>query len=167
MAQRPGSFIGQCIVTLVCLIAGVIVTFFVGLPMYRKAQASQSWPTADGKIEMSRVNSSLEKGKWKYSSSVGYTYELKGQTHTSNYVWASGGYSSSSKSPHQAVVDKYPVGKTVKVYYDPKKPEFAILEPGVTTTNYIVIGAGIVFLLAGVVMTGATLFRIVAIGRMM
>jgi hypothetical protein len=52
----------------------------------------------------------------------------------------------------------------VKVYYDPHNPEFAILEPGITTANYVVLGVGAVFLLAGVIMAGATLLRIAGIG---
>jgi hypothetical protein len=74
MARRgPGSVIGQAFCTLLCLVAGVAVTFFFGLPMYCKAQASQNWPTTTGKIAMSQVSSHYEKGKTNYSASVGYT----------------------------------------------------------------------------------------------
>ncbi len=156
MARRPASLVSQAIVTAVCLAIGLGISFFFGLPMYRKAQASQTWPTTTGTIETSQVTETFQKGRRRYSPSVSYSYEIGGQRLTSKYIWASGGDSSTNREPHQAVVDKYQVGSPVKVFYDPQNPGFAILEPGITTTNYIVLGGGGAILLAGAIMAVAT-----------
>ncbi len=161
MARRPGSLVAQGIVAGVSLAIGLVLLFMFGLPMYRRAQESQTWPTATGTIQASEVTSFFQKGKTKYSPSVSYTYDVNGRSLTSNLIWASGGDTSTVKSQQQDVVDKYPVGSTVKVFYDPENPEFAILEPGITSTNYIVLGAGGAILLVGIIMGGATVFRVV------
>ncbi len=159
MASRPGSLIVQGIVAVVCLAVGIAMTVFFGLPMYRQAQASLNWPTTTGTIQTSEITKSFQKNKTKYSPSVSYAYEVDGTPRTSNFIWASGGDSSSDKSKQQAVVDKYPVGSAVKVFYDPENPEFAILEPGITSTNYIVLGGGGAILLAGVIMALVTVVQ--------
>jgi hypothetical protein len=160
MASRPGSPIAQGIVAVACLAVGMVLTFMYGLPMYRRAEASLNWPTTSGTVETSEVTSSFTKGKTKYSPSVSYSYDVNGMRQTSNSIWASGGDSSTVKSVHQAVVDKYPVGSTVKVFYDPEDPAYAILEPGITSTNYIVLGGGGATMLAGVIMAVATVVRL-------
>ena len=166
MARRSNSLFALILVTLVCVGVGGFFTFYLGLPMYRRAVASQSWPTADGRIQTSRVETLRDnKGKTRYTSAVQFAYEVQGQNYESAYVWPSGGYSSSSQAPHQEVVDRYPPGKQVKVYYDPQKPQFGVLEPGVTSTNYVVLGVGGIFFLVGLVMTAATAFRFLFIAR--
>jgi len=44
----------------------------------------------------------------------------------------------------QRVVDRYPVGKTVRVYYHPSNPKLAVLEPGISYVNFwwLVIAVG-------------------------
>ncbi len=161
MTSSPRSPIGPGILAVVCLAGGVGMTAFFGLPMYRRAQASLTWPTTTGTIQTSELQKSFQKGKTRYSPSVSYAYEVDGTPRTFNYIWASGGDSSGDQSRQQAVVDKYPVGSTVKVFYDPENPDFAILEPGITATNSIVLGGGGAILLAGVIMAGVAIVRIV------
>lgn len=166
MARRSNSLVGLIIVTLVCAGVGSFFTFYLGLPMYRRALASTSWPTTDGRIQTSRVETSRDnKGKTRYTSAVQFAYEVQGQNYESAYVWPSGGYSSSSESEHRKVVERYTPGKQVKVFYDPQKPEFGILEPGVTSTNYIVLIVGVMFFLAGLVMIAVTGFRLLTFAK--
>ena len=47
----------------------------------------------------------------------------------------------------QPVVDKYPVGKNVAVYYDPKEPGFAVLHPGLFGEMHILYVMCIVLLI--------------------
>lgn len=45
----------------------------------------------------------------------------------------------------QSIRDKYPIGSTVKVFYNPGNPEESVLEPGASGSSYafvILIGVG-------------------------
>ena len=46
----------------------------------------------------------------------------------------------------QPIVDKYPVGKNVAVYFDPKEPSSAVLEPGLFDEMLILFRMCIVLL---------------------
>ncbi|MDX1944912.1 MAG: DUF3592 domain-containing protein [Pirellulaceae bacterium] len=163
MVRRSNSLIGQIIVTIIAVGVGGLFTFYLGLPMYFRAKASTEWPTVPGRIQVSEVKQTTEKGKTKYSASLQFSYDVKGKNYESAYIWPSGGYSSNSKTNHRAIVERYPVGKEVKVYYDPREPSFGVLEPGLTATNYIVLIAGALFFLAGLVLGLYTLRRIMGL----
>lgn len=51
-------------------------------------------------------------------------------------------------SPHEYVY-KYPKGKQIKVYYDPKDPKQSVLEPGVNRVITLILLTGIFFLILG------------------
>jgi hypothetical protein len=57
------------------------------------------------------------------------------------------------------VVDRYPEGNTVRVFYDPADPTAAVLEPGAGLGAYIPLGAGIFMVVAGIVTGAAGLLR--------
>ncbi|MBP7593115.1 MAG: DUF3592 domain-containing protein, partial [Chloroflexi bacterium] len=52
-------------------------------------------------------------------------------------------YSSERKA--QAILDRYPNGQRIAVFYDPTQPDKAVLEPGVSGGSYIVLGIGLLF----------------------
>jgi uncharacterized protein DUF3592 len=43
----------------------------------------------------------------------------------------------------------YPIGKNVKVFYNPQDLKVAVLEPGVSMSSYLFLGFGILFTLMG------------------
>lgn len=51
--------------------------------------------------------------------------------------------------------DKYPVGSTAQVAYDPSDPQTCYLEPGPSSTSKLLVGLGIVFLLIGLMVRRA------------
>ncbi len=159
MATGARSVVAQAALAAVCLAASIGVTVFFGWPMYQRAQASLSWPTADGTVVSSELATRTVKLKKKYCPVVSYTYTVNGTERTSKNIWAMTGDYSSDREQQQAVLDNYPVGATVKVYYDPAQPDVAVLEPGVTSLVYVVLGAcGAVFL-AGISLAVATVTR--------
>ena len=48
----------------------------------------------------------------------------------------------------EAIVERYPVGEPVPVYYDPERPESAGLDNAVSATSYSPLGLGAVLLVA-------------------
>lgn len=133
------------------LIACVFI-LFGGLFLYGGVRnllignASKSWPTVPGKVISSTVDSrqsseSISKNRSRevkvYYAEVLYEYTVNGKTRSSNDI-AYGGYSL-SKDPSQAseIVNKYPGGSQVVVYYSPSHPATAVLEPGIGENSYI------------------------------
>ena len=49
------------------------------------------------------------------------------------------------------IVNRYPTGKKVKVFYNPQDLKVAVLEPGVSTSSYLFLGFGILFTLMGLI----------------
>ena len=165
--QRQGGFFAGLIFGVICTGVGFCVVYFFGLPMLREATASSNWPTTDGVVTVARVESKRERrdGKTRtmYWHHIEYRYEVNGEKLTGDRVWTSDGGSSSSMSSFaEQAVAKYPVGREVKVHYDPAAPAVCVLEPGTTWTTYLPLGIGGVFFLVGVLLIGSLVLKIVA-----
>ena len=75
---------------------------------------------------------------WHYV--VVYEYDILGKTYKSDDVnFAATGRR--LKSDAQALASQYPIGKNVTVYYDPKDPYFAVLDPNVYELDIFVLPA--------------------------
>ncbi|MEM8872789.1 MAG: DUF3592 domain-containing protein [Planctomycetota bacterium] len=103
---------------------------------FTSAHASSSWPSVDGTIIRSTVHGV---GEGRDKAFIEYRYAVDDHTHTSNRI-KFGSIAGNSETAQQAIADKYPIGTTVKVHYDPDMPTNAVLKPGV--------GAGTWFYLA-------------------
>ena len=90
-AQKTGGFFATLIFGVIFTAIGFCVVYFVGLPMVREARASKSWPTTEGVITVSRVESRRERrdGKTKtmYSHHVEYSYNVDGRQLTGDQVY--------------------------------------------------------------------------------
>lgn len=120
-----------------------------GLRDLRLAQASPEWPQVQGVIEQSQVAESKTKGKTNYYADIRYRYDVEGTAHSSGRV-AFGSYQSTDRTPHEALVARYPAGSPVTVYYQPDAPESAVLEPGAAGQAWMMPGFGVAFILAGI-----------------
>ena len=67
-----------------------------------------------------------------------YRYRVNSKKYHSDVISAFSVLGISGTIPSQ-LLKKYPKGKSVKVYYSPKTPEKACLEPGIGVTNPFVI----------------------------
>jgi hypothetical protein len=88
----------------------------------RKAHTMSHWPTVGGKISSS----------WEVldGEPLSYDYEVGGRSYVGHQVsWSTGGGSSTAAATAQELAEKYPPGADVTVYYDPKHPATAVLEP--------------------------------------
>ena len=96
------------------------------------AKASVGWPTAPGTITRSEVEPTV---KNRVNPKVAYTYAVNGKTMTGSRVSyrSEGG---SNQTDAQAVVDRFPMGKSVQVHYDPALPTNSVLEPGASASTY-------------------------------
>lgn len=119
-----------------------------------RSQASESWPTAAGEITAAGVGTKLVRAAGqigpRYEPEIVYTYTVGGDFYEGSIVWAgSEGISFGERSFARELVDRYPVGRSVTVYYDPADPVSAVLEQGVDSTVYLVLGIGAFFVTVG------------------
>lgn len=133
-------------------VIGVLLTIFWGIPTARNAMESRNWPSADGRITISEVykNYDSEDDSITYGAKMTYNYTVNGMTYMNGTV-AFGDYSSSDPSHASGIVSRYPVGKSVKVYYDPDDPKTSVLEPGAGWSSFMGLIVGIAFAIIGVV----------------
>lgn len=91
-----------------------------------------------------------------YVAEVLYEYSVHGERYSSDLV-SFGEFGSHNTKNAQRIVDEYPAGKSVVVYYDPDNPDVAVLRPG----GILSVGAALV-LLVGSLFFGFGLWGILA-----
>jgi hypothetical protein len=92
---------------------------------------SVGWPDAEGEIVYSHARSGRT-----YETLLWYEYHIDGQRYlASNY--RNGGNVSPFHSVAEAAAKRYPVGRKVRVYYNPRNRSEALLEPGVWWGNLV------------------------------
>lgn len=116
------------------------------------------WPTTTGTIKKSE-------GRWMRSTRIRLdlicTYTVDGVDYATNRIKLE---PDSYRDMRFAIedTDRYPVGTTVRVWYDPKRPHFGILEPGYDLGSNRFFQVGIVLSVIGVVCFCFQLMRSVA-----
>ena len=167
-SSKQAGPVAKFFITVIMTIAGFVVLFKFGLPQYQKAKESPNWPTVNGIITASSVESRIEKSNKKskimYSANINFTYKVNGRDFTAHDSYlGSSSTSSSNQSDARNIVNKYPKGKTVQVFYDPKEPFIGILEPGVKTQHYLFLAIGAVLIVFGGLGLLVTFFKVFVI----
>jgi hypothetical protein len=135
---------------LVALLGGIVLTalaFRVGGDM----RASRDWPSTSGTIEAARVAMQSEGNERKlFGAQVSYRYTVGGRSYTGERISFESG-ASPNRGLAEAIVQRYAPGSAVRVFYDPVRPERAVLEPGGTRIlPWLLGGFGAALTLTGV-----------------
>lgn len=135
---------------LVIGIVGVALTMFLGIPMVMSALESKGWPSVEGTITVSEftTNRDRDDGSVTYGASVAYDYKVNDTSYTGSNVHF-GQYGTSDPSYGRGIINRYPLGKQVRVYYDSNDPSTSVLEPGAGWSSFMVAGIGALFTLVG------------------
>lgn len=142
------------------LIGGGIM-LFVGKPTLDAAKASKSWPSVDGVVIESRVETKRSNDRHdgpSYKAVVVYDYEVNNEAHSSDRIWFGSEVSTSKRGQMRDIVKQYPEGAQTTVYYDPDTPSEAVLQPGAFFTSYFMIIFGSVFAVVGGIMLLVAVF---------
>ena len=143
-------------------IALIVGIGFIGIGAFNiyKGLESQNWGETQGIILSSQIEERQETDRdydggvdttyTVYIAKIQYQYTVNGETHISNKISYSYG-STQNKSDAQKLVNKYPSGKSVTVYYNPSNHDEAVLQTGVSDLNYIMTLAGVLPLIIGIV----------------
>lgn len=125
--ERPRSLLATGLA-----LSGLALFLFGAYNLYR-GNSSVRWPSVEGRILYSRarIGPHPETLLW-------YEYRVDNQRYVaSNY--RNGGNVTPFDSVAKAAAKRYPVGRTVPVYYDPANPQNALLEPGVWWGNFVAL----------------------------
>ena len=137
-------------VILVVLGGGGIIA---GIWIILKAYASSKWPSCQGTITSSEVD--MEKTARHrtetFTAKVAFEYQVRGKSYSASRI-SFFEYGSSNPDHATRRVARYPTGRSVRVYYNPKNPKTAVLEPGARLMSYCVLGFGIALAGIGVVL---------------
>ena len=141
------------------IIGGVIVVVGVLISDIPKMVVSQGWPATEGTILYHRfLGQKFKEYDGDYYTnvevSIRYQYTVNGISYTSLSI-------NSIDTPFNlypsSYASRYPVGEDVIVYYNPKSPSEAVLEPGFVNVfkafdvfSYIIFGLGIYFVYLGI-----------------
>lgn len=136
-------------------LVGALVFYFWGWPPLKYAYESKSWPVTSGTITHAEVDSWMKDGKSQYDARINYSYEVEGKKYNSTKLNTSGSYSGSNMTKAKELVDEFPAGKTVDVFYDPEVPDSAALKPGISGNDILLAALPLLFLIIGLaVLTG-------------
>ncbi|HAK60489.1 MAG TPA: hypothetical protein DCO77_08925 [Nitrospiraceae bacterium] len=112
-----------------------IFSFYVFSVNLWHAHASRSWPAVDGVIRSADLEqvevATMYYAGTSYSVKVHFDFTVQGAMHTSDNMSITDTLKSFGEEMHANIyLEQFPVGKPVKVYYDPDNPFFAVLNPG-------------------------------------
>ena len=136
------------------IVFGIIATFWAvggwliyrGLKNRRLAQESLTWPTTQGRVLTSSIDSRRMRNHKTnttttyYTPRVRYAYSIGGQGYESEIV-RFGSLESGSEKLARDISDRYPPGSEPAVRYDPANPGVATLETEGASAAQIWIGA--------------------------
>ncbi len=131
------------------------------LKNFSKVSHSKNWLSTSGKIVSSELDAQTTTDEdgyqtTTYFANILFQYQVSDKVFDCDCINFDYGIRTSNMRIQQSIVEQYPVGRQVTVYYDPDDPQQAVLEKrvnGVFTT--IMVSA--VFILIGVVLAVVSL----------
>ncbi len=101
---------------------------------------SRSWPRVSGEIIVSEVVISRGgRGSKMYAPNVRYAYHVGGRSYEGDRM-IYGFTDFYLRRGAEAMIEKYPIGQLVDVYYDPTDPNSAVLKHGVSPRTWVAVG---------------------------
>lgn len=159
--ESAGNEFGQ-VFGYLCVGGFVLIFVLIGLFLLlrskrdkEKAAQSLKWPSVVGKVVEARMLESTSTdsdgdSSTTYRAHVKYEYEIAGAWYTNDKIGVGMVVSTSGTKKAQETLARYPVGSTVKVYYDPNNPADSVLEQKASSNLTLILG--IIFLAVGLCM---------------
>lgn len=136
--------ISTFLLSAVALVGALTAGF--GIRSVLHAGESSRWPSTSGTVIRSEMREKRgTRSGLTYHADVEYEYTVNEQRHTSKRV-AFGDYGTSNPGHARSILNRYPKGKAVTVYYSPADPQNSVLENGLKAQAFFVPGVGLLFL---------------------
>ncbi len=116
-----------------------IALIVYGLVTMRQTSRSRGWLPVDGRVVASNVNQFSGRNGVTYRPMIIFSYAVGPSRFMSSRV-SFQPFVTSNRDAAATVAARYPVGKTVQVFYDPQDPEQAVLDRGPNPWLFIVSG---------------------------
>jgi hypothetical protein len=126
------------------VLVGLAIAAF-GLSVVVIARRSAAWPSVAGII----TRSGITHGDQSHAPDVAYTYSVDGVPFEGNQIVRGPAIASSTEDYALRRIARYPVGTPVAVYYAPRSPSTAVLEPGLSKQSFVPLVFGLMFVSFG------------------
>jgi|GEM_PF-2483971 len=150
MSKKKGKVGAGTALAGLLILSGATFLWLGGLPIYR-SHVSLRWTKVEGKVLSSGVATHKgDHGHFFYTPEVTYAYELGGSRYFNSQL-RFGQLNSGQEIARQAA-GKYPRGRAVTVYCNPRDPAMSVLEPGANpgTWPMAILGAVIIVIVLGI-----------------
>jgi uncharacterized protein DUF3592 len=121
------------------------VPLVIGLWHLKKCISLFSWNETEGIILESKIVPGTGAKGSSARPKILYEFEVNGQKHISDQV-SEDNFTSGILFAIESVINRYPFGRKVKVFYNPDHPEQSVLERRITLGTYLWLAVGIFFL---------------------
>jgi hypothetical protein len=118
-----------------------------------RARVSTWWPTVEGEITSAelRIDGRHDDGEAMRRAVIQYRYEAAGEHHVGERLFFGDDLALRFRGPGARRLNAYPVGRRVRVAYDPAEPRHAVLEPGVNGPALLACAAAAAIAALGIV----------------
>jgi hypothetical protein len=96
----------------------------------RRAAESRNWPVVEGTVIEASMTVIQDSEQPRFRPLVDYAYRVGERDYRCNRIQWGGLVDLPSRSAAAKVVGHYKTGKRIKVYYNPRQPAVAVLQPG-------------------------------------
>lgn len=139
----------------------IVLFVFLSKPMMGKYKEVKDWPSVQGTVSSSEFDCWEEEKKvddkyvtkTKCEATVMYQYIIDGKSFVNSNIRPNSGMKTTfDRNTAQQIVDKYPVGAKVEVFYNPEDRSNAVLEKKMNIGTWLlyllpfIFGVAIVFL---------------------
>lgn len=133
---------------LLLFLAGAVFITWFGINWIQRGKAATHWPTTKARIARTEIAIRQSKGTKYYGPKIEYEYAIGNEKISGrNIAFGTTDQDDDDRRWAEKYLAKYPVGKTVTVFFNPADPHESVLEPGTTRTAYIVCACGLVAIL--------------------
>ncbi|MFN8383726.1 MAG: DUF3592 domain-containing protein [Anaerolineales bacterium] len=143
------------------------ISFYQYAAIVSKDRKAKDWPSVLGTITSSSLKkerrATIRQGNHTerydlFTPQIKYTYTVKGNIHESSHI-GYGIYTRRSDTFGKKLMERFPQGASVSVYYNPADPRVSLLEKRATHTYGMYIYS-ILFMLASVIFFGIWLYQL-------
>lgn len=133
------------------ILIGLVISYFTYSLLINSFE-SKNWPKKEGVILSSEFVSSIDSDKKPiYTAEILYEYYIENIKYVGNSVTVGGLTYTSNPNYAQLLINKYQKNTKVEVFYNPKNPEQAVLEPGFNWLASLPFLIGIIFSFVGLI----------------
>ena len=131
-----------------------LVPLGLGLWQLWRELSPRKWLRVPGTIAISNIHlESSRTGRYHYTTTIQYDYRFKDHDFTSS-CRRPNNFALGWRAEAEAIVARYPVGANVTVFVHPERPNYSVLECGVTPMSWIP-------LILGAILTAAALLSLI------